>query len=135
MVQDYEGAHTHEESYRRHGKAIGIKLADLIERGLATPREEYQAALDQIARAKRDIAQVFEQYDVILTPAALGPAPATLASTGDPRMNAPWTGLGCPALSVPLPVAQGALPLGLQLSASPGRDGLLLHYAESDAIV
>ena len=135
MAQDYEGAHTHEESYRRHGKAVGVKLADLIERGLSTPVEQYQAALDFIARAKRDIAQVFEQYDVILTPAALGPAPATLTSTGDPRMNAPWTGLGCPAISIPLPVPKGQLPLGLQLTAAPGRDGLLLRVAASDAIV
>ena len=92
-------------------------------------------ALDHLARARRDMAQVFEQYDIILTPAALGPAPATLASTGDPRMNAPWTGLGCPAISVPLPVPPGDLPLGLQLTAAPGRDGLLLHFAGVDAIV
>ena len=137
MVQDYEGARTHEESYRRHGKAVGLKLAGLIERGLATPVEPYQAALDHLARAKREMAQVFEQYDVILTPAALGPAPATLTSTGDPRMNAPWTGLGCPALSVPLPTALSTdLPLGLQLTAAPGNDGgLLLYGAGVDAIV
>ena len=134
-VQDYEGARTHEESYQRYGRAVGAKLAELIERGLATPREPYQAALEQIARAKRDMAQVFTQYDVILTPAALGPAPATLASTGDPRMNAPWTGLGCPAISIPMAAPSGALPLGLQLAAAPGADGSLLHFAEADAIV
>ena len=131
-IQAYEGARTHEDSYRRHGQAVGVKLADLIARGLAAPREEYQAALDHVARAKRDMAQVFTQFDVILTPAALGPAPATLTSTGDPRMNAPWTGLGCPAISVPLPVARGALPLGLQLTAAPGRDGALLMHAAAD---
>lgn len=135
LVQCYEGAHTHEESYLRHGKSVGAKLAGLIERGLATPVEEYQAALDHIARAKRDMAQVFEQYDVILTPAALGAAPASLASTGDPRMNAPWTGLGCPAISIPLPVPPGDMPLGLQLSAAPGGDALLLHVAGTGAIV
>jgi Asp-tRNA(Asn)/Glu-tRNA(Gln) amidotransferase A subunit family amidase len=135
VVQCYEGAHTHEESYRQHGTAVGAKLAGLIERGLAMPIEEYQAALEHIAVAKRDIAQVFEQYDVILTPAALGPAPASLATTGDPRMNAPWTGLGCPAISIPMPVPQGEMPLGLQLSAAPGGDALLLHVAGSAAIV
>jgi Asp-tRNA(Asn)/Glu-tRNA(Gln) amidotransferase A subunit family amidase len=135
LVQAYEGAHTHEESYRRHGTLVGAKLAGLIERGLATPREEYQAALGHIARAKRDIAQVFQQYDIIVTPAALGPAPATLATTGDPRMNSPWTGLSCPAISIPLPVPLGELPLGCQLSAAPGRDALLLHVAGSGAIV
>lgn len=135
MVQDYEGARTHEGSYRAHGKNIGLKLAELIERGLATPVGDYQAAIDHIDRAKRDMAQVFEQYEVILTPAAVGAAPGTLASTGDPRMNAPWTGLGCPAISIPMPVAPGELPLGLQLTAAPGQDGRLLRFAEVDAIV
>jgi Asp-tRNA(Asn)/Glu-tRNA(Gln) amidotransferase A subunit family amidase len=50
-------------------------------------------------------------------------------------MNAPWTGLGSPALSIPLPVAKGSLPLGLQLTAAPGRDAALLHFAEANAIV
>ncbi len=135
VVQDYEGAHTHEQSYRLHGKAVGAKLGDLIERGLTTPVEAYQAALDQIARAKHDMAQVFAQYDVILTPAALGPAPATLTSTGDPRMNAPWTGLGCPAIAIPMTMPKAMLPLGLQLAAAPGRDGVLLHFAGVEAIV
>ena len=135
MVQDYEGARTHEDSYKRYGKAVGAKLAELIERGLATPTEPYQAALDHIERAKRDMAQVFEQYDLILTPAALGPAPETLASTGDPRLNAPWTGLGCPAISSPMTAPAGGLPLGLQVTAAPGRDGALLHFAAVNGIV
>jgi Asp-tRNA(Asn)/Glu-tRNA(Gln) amidotransferase A subunit family amidase len=50
------------------------------------------------------------------------------ASTGDPRMNAPWTALGTPAISIPMEVRSG-LPLGLQLTAEPGRDALLLHTA------
>jgi Asp-tRNA(Asn)/Glu-tRNA(Gln) amidotransferase A subunit family amidase len=64
-----------------------------------------------------------------LVPAATGPAPAGLASTGDPAMNAPWTALGTPAISIPLPVGS-ALPLGLQLTAAPGDDGMLLRTAD-----
>ena len=33
---------------------------------------------------------------------------------------------GCPALNLPLPVPAGALPVGLQLIAAPGRDTMLL---------
>ena len=51
-----------------------------------------------------------------------------LASTGDPRMNAPWTALGTPAISVPMPVSNG-LPLGLQLSAEHGKEARLLRTA------
>jgi amidase len=51
-----------------------------------------------------------------------------LASTGNPRMNAPWTALGTPAISIPMPVSSG-LPLGLQLTADHGQDARLLRTA------
>jgi Asp-tRNA(Asn)/Glu-tRNA(Gln) amidotransferase A subunit family amidase len=64
----------------------------------------------------------------MLVPAATGPAPFSLASTGDPRMNAPWTALGTPAISIPMAAFNG-LPLGLQLTADRGDDARVLHTA------
>ena len=49
------------------------------------------------------------------------------ASTGDPRMNAPWTALGTPAI-IPTPVGK-ALPLGLQLTAEHGNKDRVLRTA------
>jgi Asp-tRNA(Asn)/Glu-tRNA(Gln) amidotransferase A subunit family amidase len=72
---------------------------------------------------------LYKATPVILVPAATGPAPAGLASTGDPAMNAPWTALGTPAIAIPIPVGP-ALPLGLQLTAAHGQDGVLLRTAE-----
>ena len=88
-------------------------MAELVVRGLATPEEEYWRALESLGGARRDIQQVFAQFDVILTPAAVGAAPLGFATTGDPRMNAPWTGLGTPSISIPMRVPAGELPLGL----------------------
>jgi Asp-tRNA(Asn)/Glu-tRNA(Gln) amidotransferase A subunit family amidase len=65
---------------------------------------------------------------VILVPSATGPAPFSLASTGDPRMNAPWTALGTPAISIPMGTSNG-LPLGLQLTAGRSDDARLLWTA------
>jgi Asp-tRNA(Asn)/Glu-tRNA(Gln) amidotransferase A subunit family amidase len=42
-------------------------------------------------------------------------------------MNAPWTALGTPAISIAMPTA--ALPLGLQLTAEHGQDARLLQTA------
>jgi len=74
------------------------------------------------------MAEIYNSTPVILMPAATGPAPLGLSSTGDPRMNRPWTALGTPAISIPLPVRSG-LPLGLQLTAENGQDTVLLQTA------
>ena len=57
-----------------------------------------------------------------------GPAPLGLSTTGDPAMNAPWSALGTPAISIPMPVANG-LPLGLQMTADLGQDSRLIRAA------
>jgi Asp-tRNA(Asn)/Glu-tRNA(Gln) amidotransferase A subunit family amidase len=43
-------------------------------------------------------------------------------------MNAPWTALGTPAISIPMPVGD-ALPLGLQLTADYGQDPRVIRAA------
>src|SRR5581483_13566 len=127
LINDYEGARTHQERWKTYGSLIGQKLADLVKRGLAIGAEQYAAALDTLERARQQMAKQFEETPVILFPAATGPAPRGLDSTGDPRMNSPWTALGGPAISIPIPGP--GLPLGLQLTAARNRDGFLLAAA------
>jgi len=122
-INRYEGARTHEARYREFGERLGVRLAALIREGLATRETEYRAALALIARRREEI---FAEYDFILSPAATGPAPAGFDSTGDPAMNAPWTALGAPAISIPRPVFP---PIGLQIAAAPGNDAALLAFA------
>jgi Asp-tRNA(Asn)/Glu-tRNA(Gln) amidotransferase A subunit family amidase len=43
-------------------------------------------------------------------------------------MNAPWTALGTPAITIPMPVAD-SLPLGLQLTTDHGQDARVIHTA------
>ena len=128
LVNNYEGARTHEQRWREHGSRIGVKLAQLVEEGLAISAEKYAAALALIAALKQEMSELFRVHAVLATPAAPGSAPEGLASTGDPRLNSPWTALGVPAISVPMPVGDG-LPLGLQLVAATGADSALLAVA------
>jgi Asp-tRNA(Asn)/Glu-tRNA(Gln) amidotransferase A subunit family amidase len=128
-VNQYEGARTHEERYREHGAAIGVKLAQLVRDGLRMPEERYQQALETLRLARQEMAEVFETYPVILSQAAPGPAPAGLSSTGDPRCNAPWTGLHVPALTIPIPVPKEFLPMGLQMTAARHQEALLIAAA------
>ena len=126
-VMFYEGARFHQQRFNEHGSRLA-DLADLVSAGLAIPVETYDEAKRYIAECRTRAAEMYEATPVILVPAATGPAPAGLASTGDPRMNSPWTALGTPAISIPMAVA-GALPLGLQLTGAPGQDAQLIRTA------
>ena len=133
VMMFYEGARCHQQRFEQYGARLQ-DLADLVREGLQVSDQRYQEAQSFIARCKLEISSVFKATPVILTPAATGPAPVGLASTGDPRMNSPWTALGTPAISIPMPV-NGALPLGLQLAAEEGREDRVLRTAKRLAAI
>jgi len=128
-VMTAEGAATHGEAFRRHGDKIGLKLAALIEKGLAISETELADARGVVQAAKESFAGLAASGAVIATPAALGAAPRGLGSTGDPCCNAPWTALGSPAVTLPAARDSAGLPLGLQLSAGRDADDALLACA------
>ncbi len=68
--------------------------------------------------------------DAWIAPAATGPAPAGLTTTGDPTMNLPWTQARLPVISLPTGSDPGGLPLGVQLAGRPGADEALLTGAQ-----
>jgi Asp-tRNA(Asn)/Glu-tRNA(Gln) amidotransferase A subunit family amidase len=128
-VMLYEGARFHKARYDQYGDRLA-DLADLVRQGLQISMDHYDETLRYIDSSRVQFAELFKRTPVILTPAAVGPAPAGLASTGDARMNASWTALGTPAISIPMPLGN-ALPLGLQLTAERGGDARVLRTAVS----
>jgi len=126
-IMAYEAARVHQERFKEFGDRLG-PIADLTREGLAMPVDRYDAARRYAAECRKKVAELFKTTAVILTPAAPGPAPRGLASTGDARLNRPWTTLGTPAISIPMPVGS-ELPLGLQLAAAHGEDARLLRAA------
>ncbi len=128
-VMYYEAAEIHGEDFRRHGAKVGPKLALLIEAGLAIEESAYHQARTALDKARADFDAATADGRIRITPAALGPAPASLETTGDPRCNSPFTALGVPAISFPFATAKNGLPLGLQLAAGRGEEARLLAAA------
>ena len=113
----------------KNPEIMSAKLKDVIAEG-----RSFSAADIASARAERDplyeaLRPILINYDAILTPAATGPAPHGLTSTGSPQFNALWTYLGMPCISLPL-LEVGGLPLGLQLVAARGDEVSLLRAAK-----
>jgi Asp-tRNA(Asn)/Glu-tRNA(Gln) amidotransferase A subunit family amidase len=126
-----EAAKTHEVWYPANKDAYHVKTVELIERGRQITSHDLEAArLSQpvLRRALGD-AMAANEIDLWLSPAAVGPAPRGLESTGDPVMNLPWTHAGVPTLTLPSGKSENGLPLGLQLAGGWYEDEALIACA------
>jgi amidase len=116
-----------EYAYRR--SLLSPQLIEAIQEAHGFPDQRYADALQTARRCTAEIESLFGRADVIIAPSAVGEAPATLASTGDPLFNRPWQLLGCPMLGLPFGRGAQGLPIGVSVIARPGRDALLLAAA------
>jgi Asp-tRNA(Asn)/Glu-tRNA(Gln) amidotransferase A subunit family amidase len=129
-IMEAEMAHNLEREWRTGRDRLSEKLRALLERGREVRAVDYQRALAMIRPIVESFDELFMQrYDAILTPAAPGPAPRGLASTGDPAFCTLWTYTGLPAVTLPLARGANGLPIGVQLVGRRGFDARLLRTA------
>jgi Asp-tRNA(Asn)/Glu-tRNA(Gln) amidotransferase A subunit family amidase len=102
----------------------------LVETGMLVSAGDYVQAKRLRRRYQDEMAHLFENFDVLLTPAAPGTAPHGITSTGDPVMNGPWTLSDFPIMTLPYAFGANGLPIGMQLTGPPLQEGLLLEIAE-----
>lgn len=131
LIVAAEAAGVHAAWFRRYRDLYHAKTVELIERGQAVASEALAEALSGRAVLRAELLALMDAHelDVWLAPAAPGPAPRGLDSTGDPVMNLPWTHSGLPAVSLPAGQAGNGLPLGLQVIGRWQADESLLGWA------
>jgi len=129
IVQEFEAHQALAWEYRTHYDA----MAPLVRAKLDETRGILPAAYDEARgianRARKALAMIFADIDVLLTFSAPGAAPKGLDWTGDPRFNRLWTLMGVPCVNVPGYVADGNLPVGVQVIARFGDDAGALKAA------
>lgn len=141
LINCVEFAETHAEWFASHesfysaGTADAIRLGPTMDRPLLAPaRDEHRSF-----RSVVDAELARNGVDVWISPAATGPAPASIETTGDATMNLPWTHGGLPTITVPAGCVDGGagvpLPVGLQCAARFGADEELLGWAGPIAAV
>jgi aspartyl-tRNA(Asn)/glutamyl-tRNA(Gln) amidotransferase subunit A len=121
----------HEDLFPANPAAYGPKLRELIETGMLVSAEDYLHARRLRRHFQREMTRLFETFDVLLTPAAPGPAPAGIGATGSAVMNGPWSLADFPTMTLPFGLAANGLPLGIQLSAPPLAEAALLEAASA----
>jgi Asp-tRNA(Asn)/Glu-tRNA(Gln) amidotransferase A subunit family amidase len=125
VVMAYEAARERADELTV-ASVLSEQLALLLRTGATTPDGDYQAARQTIREGGKEMLELLATYDAVLGPAAPGPAPEGLATTGDPVMSRPWQALGLPAVTVPGLRSPAGLPLGLQLVGRMWRESDLL---------
>ncbi len=126
----YEFATQHRDWYRDYGPLYRPRSSLLVEEGREITPEQHAAGRESAGALRRELEGLLEAHelDAWVSPAAPGPAPLGLGSTGSPVMNTPWTHAGLPVVTLPAGAIEG-LPLGLQLAGRHGRDEELLDLA------
>jgi len=129
LLMEAEIAGSFDAEYARSREQLSASLRGQIERGRTTSAVAHRHALSRLAAYADALDAALARVDAVLTPAALGTAPAGLESTGDPLMCTLWTAAGVPAVSLPLLAGSGGLPIGVQLVAARDDDARLLRTA------
>jgi Asp-tRNA(Asn)/Glu-tRNA(Gln) amidotransferase A subunit family amidase len=129
-IMEAEMAANLDREWQSGRERLSEMLRAQIERGGELRAIDYQRAIAAIRPVHQSFLELFEQrYDAIVTPAAPGPAPKGLASTGDPSFCTLWTLCGMPAVSLPLLQSTDGLPIGVQLVGPREGDARLLRTA------
>jgi aspartyl-tRNA(Asn)/glutamyl-tRNA(Gln) amidotransferase subunit A len=116
-------------------------IAEMEAAGDRHTAKDYLNALDVISAMQQTFDRFFERYDFLITPTtaampwpARDPYPAEIdGKPVGPRGHAVFTpfanALGLPAISLPCPIEQDDMPVGVQIVAARHRDHALLSFA------
>ncbi|MEV0261972.1 amidase [Streptomyces sp. NPDC050617] len=128
LVNRYEVARAHADWFSRHERYYREETVAAIRQGHGIARADYEGALRFRGEFRARLSRTMEEagIDLWIMPAAPGPAPRGIATTGNAIMNLPWSYAGAPALTVPADRTADGLPLGLQTAAAPGADEYLI---------
>jgi amidase len=129
IINDIERARATAWEWQTQPELISERMRACIEAGLATPFEEYIAAMRLIGDCRARIYADFDEIDVVLAPCVNGEAPTGLDYTGDPFFQGLWTALHVPTISLPTHRGPNDLPVGIQLVGNKYEDKALLAAA------
>ncbi len=115
--------------YERGKDKLTDTLCEQIEFGQKVSAVDYNIAVEGRDLLNSGLNLCFDHYDIIITPASPGEAPAGLSSTGNAVFNTLASFCGTPSITLPLMEGPNGLPLGVQVIGPRGDDARLLRNA------
>lgn len=133
LMTTSDAAAFHRDRLRDHPHRFGADVLARMERGAQYTSTEYILARRFQCEWRRRLERLFEQFDLLLTPATPITAPiidgldAIEAARQLTRCTAPFNLAGLPALAVPCGLSAAGLPVGLQIVAAPWNEARVLR--------
>ncbi len=124
-----EAATYHGERFASHRDQYGPMIASLLDEGLAITAVDYLAAKAWHREFRRQATALLDGLDALIMPSTRTTAPATLATTGTPHFQAPWSLARLPVVSIPCGVAANGMPTGIQFIGRADDEAKLLRMA------
>jgi aspartyl-tRNA(Asn)/glutamyl-tRNA(Gln) amidotransferase subunit A len=132
----------HQRHLPAHEKQYHPETLRRILTGADVTAAQYVEAYRDMLRRRRQVLEVFEQVDLIVTPTTpfLPPSFAELEAEPDQlrakelsllRNTRPFNMYGLPAISIPCGFSSTGLPIGLQIAGAPGAEGSVLALAHA----
>jgi Asp-tRNA(Asn)/Glu-tRNA(Gln) amidotransferase A subunit family amidase len=125
-----EGARVYAELQRRDRDRLSSRLNRLIDEGAGIADSDLARDLERKGQLAQELDGFLHSFDGIITPPALGEAPADLTQTGDPAFCTIWSLCGVPAVTIPTGRGLHGLPLGLQIVGPRSADSRVLALAQ-----
>jgi aspartyl-tRNA(Asn)/glutamyl-tRNA(Gln) amidotransferase subunit A len=130
----------HQRFVAEHSDRYDPETLRRIRSGAEVSAAEYIEKHQELLRLRREINSVFEKVDLLVTPTCvtLPPSIAELQSAPEQlrakellmlRNTRPFNVYGLPSISVPCGYSQAGLPIGLQITAAPGNEAMVLAAA------
>jgi Asp-tRNA(Asn)/Glu-tRNA(Gln) amidotransferase A subunit family amidase len=127
VVMQTETAAVHWQLLEQYPGAHQPRLRAYVETGRLLPGVAYVHAQRLRRRIRKAVRQSLADVDALLLPTAVDVAP-TRETTGDPSLQAPFSLVGFPSISLPSGLSDG-LPLAIQLAALPWQEASLFGAA------
>ena len=132
----------HQRHLPAHEQQYHPETLRRIRSGADVTAAQYVEAYREMLRQRREVLDVFERVDLIITPATpvLPPSFAELEAAPDQlrrkellmlRNTRPFNVLGLPSISIPCGFSPSGLPIGLQITGAPGTEGMVLALAHA----
>lgn len=129
LIHDFEMRHGFLTEYIHHADELSEQFRLGLERASDITVSDYESAIELGEKCRQRFPNLFGNNSAILTLAATGEAPLGHATTGNSAMNAFWTLLHAPCITLPKLQGKLGLPIGLQIVAPRFKDFQALHAA------